>query len=402
MFTGFELTEEQRLIQNAAREFAEKELTPEKSREYEEKKEFPWELYRKACQQGFLSLHIPEEYGGQGYGLLEHYICLYEIAKVDPPLADTIIVSTHFGIELIINFGTEEQKAKWLPLLVRGEIVMASMFTEPAGGSDLTRVLDTKATKIGDKEWKINGTKTFITNGEIFKVANVLVQTDFDAKPPYRGQTIFTIEKTPAIETRPIHGKMGWHLSPTSEVTFNDAPAKDEDILGGLPNLNRGFYLMLNWLPITRIKIGCLGIAAAEAALQKAIQYSKEREAFGRKIGSFQGLAHRMVDVAIKVELGKSLLFRAIKVLEKAQVDKSHMEEMTKLSSMVKYYGSALSVEACDLAIDVFGGYGYIAEYDIERWFRWAKKLDIVEGTKEIQKNAIARCLLGKDLTKYF
>jgi alkylation response protein AidB-like acyl-CoA dehydrogenase len=195
---------------------------------------------------------------------------------------------------------------------------------------------------------------------------------------------------------------MGWHLSPTSEVTFNDALATDEDILGGRLNLNKGFYLMLNWLPITRIKIGCLGIAAAEAALQKAIQYSKERETFGRKIGSFQGLAHRIVDVAIKVELGKSLLFRAIKILEKAKVDKSHIEEMTKLSSMVKYYGSALSIEACDLAIDVFGGYGYITEYDVERWFRWAKKLDIVEGTKEIQKNAIARCLLGKDLTKYF
>lgn len=402
MFMGFELNEQQKLIQSAVREFAEKEFTSEKSREYEEKREFPWELYRKTCQQGFLSLHIPEEYGGQGYGLLEHYICLYEFAKVDPPLADTIIVSTHFGVELLVDLGTDEQKAKWLPLLAKGEIVMASMFTEPAGGSDLTRILDTKATKIGDKEWKINGTKTFVTNGEIFKVANVLVQTDSEAKPPYRGQTIFTIEKTSAIETSPIHGKMGWHSSPTSEVTFTDVFATDEDILGGPSNLNRGFYLMLNWLPISRIKIGCLGIAAAEAALQKAILYSKEREAFGRKIGSFQGLAHRMVDIATKVELGKSLLFRAIKVLEKAQVDKSYADEAAKLASMVKYYGSALSVEACDLAIDVFGGYGYISEYDVERWFRWAKKLDIVEGTKEIQKNAIARYLLGRELAKYF
>ena len=402
MFTGFDLTEEQRLIQSAVKEFAEKELTPEKSREYEEKGEFPWELYRKACQQGFLSLHFPEEYGGQGYGLLEHYICLYEVAKVDPPFADTIIMSAHFGVELLINFGTHEQKANWLPLLAKGEIVMASMFTEPAGGSDLTRVLDTKATKIGGKEWKINGTKTFVTNGEIFEVANVLVQTDTDAKPPYRGQTVFTINKKPSIDAVPIRGKMGWHISPTSEVTFTDVAATDDDILGGPKNLNKGLYLVLQWLPITRTKIGCYGVATAEAALETATKYAKEREAFGRKIGGFQGLAHRIVDLATKVELGKSLLFRAIKVLEKAQVDKSYMEEATKLASMIKYYGSALSVEACDLAIDVFGGYGYLAEYNLERWFRWAKKNDIIEGTKEMQKNTIARYLLGRDIVKYF
>jgi len=401
MFTGFDLTEEQKLIQNAIREFVEKEFTPEKSREYEEKGEFPWELYRKTCQQGFASLHFPEEYGGQGYGLLEHFIYTFEITKADPPLGDTI-VGAHFGVEMLIDFGTHEQKEKWLPLLAKGEITMASMFTEPAGGSDLARMLDTRATKVGGKEWKINGIKTFVTNGETFSVANILVQTDPNVKPPHRGQTIFTIERTSAIETSLIHGKMGWHSSPTSEVTFTDVMATDEDILGGPANLNRGFYLTLSWLPITRVKIGCFGIAAAEAALKKAVRYAKEREAFGRKIGGFQGLAHRIVDIATKVELGKSLLFRAIKVLEKARTNRSYAEEAAKLASMIKYYGSALSVEACDLAIDVFGGYGYIAEYDVERWFRWAKKLDIVEGTKEIQKNTIARCLLGRDLTKYF
>ncbi|MCS7114871.1 MAG: acyl-CoA dehydrogenase family protein [Nitrososphaerota archaeon] len=402
MLTEFDLTEEQRLIQEAAREFAEKELTPEKAREHEEKETFPWELYKKACEQGFLSIHFPEEYGGQGYGLLEHYISIYELAKVDPPLADTITMSAHFGVELLINFGAQEQKAKWLPLLAKGEIVMASMFTEPAGGSDLTRVLDTKASRVGDNKWRINGTKTFITNGEIFTVANVLAQTEPAAEPPYRGQTLFVVERASGIEATPITGKMGWRLSPTSEVTFTDVLATDDDILGGLQNLNKGLYLTLQWLPIARTKIGCFGIAAAEAALGKAIKYAREREAFGRKIGGFQGLAHRIADVATKVELGKSLLFRAIRVLEKARLDRAFMEEASKLSSMVKYYGSALSVEACDLAVDVYGGYGYIAEYDVERWFRWAKKNEIVEGTKEIQKNTIARQLLGKDLARYF
>ncbi|MEM3161372.1 MAG: acyl-CoA dehydrogenase family protein [Candidatus Bathyarchaeia archaeon] len=402
MFLGFDLTEEQKLIQAAVREFAEKELTPDKSREYEEKHEFPWGLYRKACQHGFLSLHFPEEFGGQGYGLMEHFICLYEAAKIDPPLADTIIMSAHFGVELIIKFGNHEQKAKWLPSLSEGEITMSSMFTEPSGGSDLTRPLETRATKINNTDWKINGTKTFVTNGEIFTVANVLAQTNMEAKPPYRGQTLFLVKKGPNVDTTPIHGKMGWQMSPTSEVTFRDVMVTDEDVLGGPENLNKGLYLTLQWLPITRTKIGCYSIAASEAALQTAIKYSKEREAFGRKIGGFQGLAHRIVDLATEVELGKSLLFRTIKVLEKAQVDRSLMDEAAKLASMVKYYGAALSVKACDLAIDVLGGYGYLAEYNVERWFRWAKKNDIVEGTKEIQKNTIARQLLGKELTKYF
>lgn len=402
MLTGFDLTEEQRLIQEAAREFAEKEFTPEKSREFEERETFPWEIYRKACEQGFLGMHLPVEYGGQGYGLLEHYVSIYEIAKFDPPLADTVMMSAHFGVELLINFGTNEQKEKWLPLLAKGEVVMASMFTEPAGGSDLTRVLDTKASKVGSEEWKLNGTKTFITNGEIFSVANVLVQTDPDAKPPYRGQTLFLIPRVSGVDANPIHGKMGWRLSPTSEVTFSDVSVTNDHILGGPQNFNKGFYLVLQWLPIARTKIGCFGIAAAEAALGKAVKYAKEREAFGRKIGGFQSLAHRIADLATKVELAKSLLFRTIKVLEKTKVDRAYMEEATKLSSMIKYYGSALSVEACDLAIDVFGGYGYIAEYDVERWFRWAKKNEIVEGTKEMQKNTIARQLFGKDLVRYF
>ncbi|MEM3602758.1 MAG: acyl-CoA dehydrogenase family protein [Candidatus Bathyarchaeia archaeon] len=402
MFLGFDLTEEQRLIQSAVREFAEKELTPENSRKYEEMGKFPWELYRKTSQQGFLSLHIPEEYGGQGYGLLEHYICLYEVAKVDPPLADTIMMSTQFGVELLIDFGTHDQKAKWLPSLAKGEVVMASMFTESAGGSDLTRILDTKAIKTGVKEWKLNGTKTFVTNGEIFNVANVLVQTDPEAKPPYRGQTLFLVERKPGVEALPIHGKMGWLISPTSEVTFTDYSASEDDILGGPQYLNKGLHQTLQWLPITRIKIGCFGVAAAEAALGMAIKYAKEREAFGRKIGGFQGLAHRIAETATKVELGKSLLFRAIKLLEKARAEKTYMEEAVKLASMMKYYGSSLSLEACDLAIDVYGGYGYLAEYHIERWYKWAKKNDIVEGTKEIQKNTIARSLLGRDLAKYF
>jgi alkylation response protein AidB-like acyl-CoA dehydrogenase len=401
MFTGFELTEEQKLLRDAVREFAKKEFTPERSREYEEKGEFPWELYRKMCQHGFLGLRIPEEYGGQGYGLIEELIVVYETVKIDPPLANAVHAG-HFGVNFLINFGTQEQKAKWLPKLAKGEITSAAMFTEPAGGSDLARVLDTKAVKVGEKTWKINGTKTFITNATTFSVACVLTQTDPNANPPYRGQTIFVVERKPGIDATPIKGKMGWRASPTGEVSFSDVEVTDDDILGGPANLNRGFYQSLAFLDEARVGIGCMGIATAEAALEKAIQYAKERKAFGRIIAGFQGLAYRIVEMATRIELGKSMIFRAAKVIERSKEDKALLDEAIKLACMLKWYGTRLAVEACDLAIDVLGGYGYIAEYDVERWFRFAKQLEIVEGTKEIQKNAIARYVLGREAAQYF
>jgi alkylation response protein AidB-like acyl-CoA dehydrogenase len=401
MFLDFELTEEQKLLRNAVREFAKKEFTPERSREYDEKEEFPWELYRKMCQHGFLGLTIPEEYGGQGLGLIEDLIVSYEITKADPPLANAVLAG-HFGANFLIHFGTHEQKAKWLPKLAKGEITSAAMFTEPAGGSDLARVLDTRAVKVGEKTWKINGTKTFITNATTFSVACVLTQTDPNAKPPYRGQTVFVVERKPGIDVTPIKGKMGWRASPTGEVSFSDVEVTDDDILGGPANLNRGFYMSLAFLDEARLGVGCMSIATAEAALEKAIQYARERKAFGRIIAGFQGLAHRIVEMATKIELGKAMIFRAAKIAQKAREDRTLMEESVKLASMLKWYGARLAVEACDLAIDVLGGYGYIAEYDVERWFRHAKQLEIVEGTKEIQKNTIARILLGREAAQYF
>jgi alkylation response protein AidB-like acyl-CoA dehydrogenase len=397
----FEFTEEQKLIQNAVREFALKELTPERSREYEEKGEFPWDLYRKACALGFPSLHFPEEYGGQGLGIIEHFIYCYEITKADPPLGNAIR-SAHFGVELILFHGTHEQKAKWLPKLAKGEITSASMYTEPAGGSDIARILDTKATRVSDREWVINGTKTFITNATTFTVGTVLTQTDPNANPPYRGQTIFLVEKNENIEVRPLKNKMGGRASPFGEVTFDNYRATDNDILGGVKNLNKGFYLALDFLNVTRARVGCHGVATAEAALERAIKYANERSAFGRKISGFQGLAHRIVEMATKVELAKSLLWRTAWIIERARKDKAYVDESIKLASMLKWYGARLAVEACDLAIDVHGGYGYLSDYDVERWARYAKQLELVEGTKEIQKNAIARYVLGREVAKYF
>jgi alkylation response protein AidB-like acyl-CoA dehydrogenase len=395
----FELTEEQKLIQQTAREFALKEIQP-KAKEIEQKHEFPWEIYRKCGQQGFLGMTWPEEYGGQGVSIMEAMLVVYELVKADPPVSAAVLAGT-FGADMIAESGTQEQKAKWLPRLARGEITSAGCFTEPGGGSDISRVLDTRAERVGN-EWVINGTKQFITNGTTASVFVTLTQTDTKVERPYRGQTEFVIERSDAIEARKYEDKMGWLASPTCEVRFNGVRVKDEDILGGPPNLNRGFYLGLMFLDFTRAAVGWQGLATAEAALQRALSYCGEREAFGRKIGGFQALAFRLVEMATQVEMLKSLCFRSAWLVMKAREDPgTYGEESVRVASMAKWFGAKTAVQACDLAMDVLAGYGYV-ESDIDRWYRFAKCLEIIEGTKEVQKNAIARLMLGREMTKTF
>lgn len=396
---NFELNEEQKLIQKVAREFALKTFTMELAAEYERKGEFPWNLYKKCAEQGFIGMTWPPEYGGQGASILDSMIVAYELIKAEPPLASAVLAGS-FGSDIIAIFGTHEQKAEWLPKVARGEITTAGCFTEPGGGSDISRRLDTQAIKRGD-HWIINGTKTFITNGTTATIYMTLAQTDSEVQPPYRGQTFFIVEKGPGVEAYEFKEKMGWYSSPTAEVRFNDVHVTDDDIIGGPANLNMGFYIGLQFLDVSRCAVGFQGLATAEAALERAISYCREREAFGRKIGGFQGLAFRVVEVATKVEMLKNFAFKTAWLADRARADSSYMEESVKLASMLKWYGAKLAVEACDLAMDVMAGHGYV-ESDIQRWYRFAKSLEIVEGTKEIQKNTIARLMLGREIVKTF
>jgi len=395
----FELSKEQKLIQNIAREFALKELTSKRALEYEKKREFPWDLYKKCAQQGFIGMTWPEEYGGQGLSIIDEMLVCYEFAKAEPSLGITVLIGD-LGSGMIAKYGTHEQKAKWLQKYTKGEIVSSQCMTEPRGGSYITRILDTKAEKKGDK-WIINGTKTFITNATIASLYLTLVQTDLNAKPPYRGQTVFLIERSENIKATAFENKFGAYASPTGEVIFKDVEVTDKEILGEAEGLNRGFYMMMDYLNYARLRNGVWGVATAEAALERAISYCKEREAFGRKIGGFQGLAFRIVEMATYVEAMKAFAIKCAWVLEKSQKEPSLKEEAIKLASMLKWYGCRLGVEACDLAMDVMAGYGYI-ESDIERWYRFIKSLEYGEGTKEINKNTIARIMLGREVTKSF
>jgi len=387
------------LMQQTAREFALKEFTSQVAAEYEEKGEFPWELYRKCAKQGYIGMWWPSEYGGQDLSIVDSMLVAYELMKVQPCLAAAILAGT-FGSDIIALFGTHDQKAKWLPRLAKGEITSSGCFTEPAGGSDLLRVLNTRAVKDGEY-WVINGTKTFITNGTTASVFITLAQTDPKAERPHKGQTLFVIERGPGIQANLFRRKMGWHASPTAEVRFTNVRVRDEDIVGGISNLNRGFYMSLQYIDLVRCAIGFQSAAVAEAALECAISYCKEREAFGRKIGGFQALAFRIVEMATRIELLKSLCLRSAWLVEKARKEPALLKESIKLASMTKWYGAKTAVEACDLALDILAGYGYV-ESDVERWYRFAKMLEIGEGTKEIQKNTIARIILGRELTRTF
>ena len=396
----FELTEEQSMLQKSIAKFAKKEFTRERSIEYDRKHEFPWDLYRKLCSQGYVGVNWPEEYGGQGLGIAEKMIIAYEMVKAEPNLGSTMCAG-NFGADIIHYNGSNEQKKKWLPMLARGEITSAGCFTEPNGGSDLTRVLDTRAVR-QDSDWIINGSKCFITNATTASIFITLTQTDPEAKPPHRGQTDFIVERESGIETRVQQGKMGWFSIPTGEVVFNDVRVPEDSIVGGPENENRGIYMAMGFLDEGRLYVGIKATALAEAALQRSIQYAMERHAFGRPLAGFQALAHRIVEMATKVESMKALCDKGIWIRDRARKDPALMNESMRINSMVKWQGARTAVESCDLAVDVFGGSGYFSEEDVTRWYTLAKQMELVEGTKEIQKNLIARVTFGNEIVKMF
>jgi len=380
----FKLTEEQLEIKSAVREFCLKEFTPELAMECDREEKFPWDLHRKAARLGFVGIHFPEEYGGGGYGVLENVLVVEEMCRVDSTLGTAIMLGD-FACDLILRHGTEEQKERWLPKVARGEAVSAGAFTEPARGSDITK-MDTTAVKEGD-EWVINGTKTLISNATIASFFITLCQTNPEAEPTYRGQSLIIVEReTPGVDVTKIGGKLGIRSSPTGEVSFSDVRVPEENLLG---ELNRGFYHSLYFFDESRIEIAAQAVGIAQGALDRALKYAKEREAFGRKIAEFQAISHKLADMATKVEAARLLTYKAAWVVDHGELD-------PMLASMAKTYAGRIAVEVADEAIQIFGGYGYIGEYEVERFYRDAKITEIYEGTREIQKNTIARYLVGR------
>lgn len=381
----FELSEEHKEVKAAAREFAEKEFTTDKAKEFVEKGEFPWYLYKKAAELGFLRPHIPEEYGGQSMDYLSTILIHEEFVRVDSTLG-TAVLSGPFGAQLIYEYGTEEQKKAYLPRVLSGEATMFAAFTEPGHGSDILR-LDTTARKDGEY-YIINGTKTFITNATTAEFGVVLCQTNPEAEPPYRGQSIFIVERdTEGLDVTPMKGKLGQRCNPLGELSFSDVRVHKSALLG---EENRGFYQALRFFTVGRVRVAAYALGMAEGAFDRALSYAKEREAFGRKIIEFQAVGHKLAEMATLIEAARFLTYRAAWAVDQGTYSPRALSAIT---SMAKNFASEMASKVIDMAIQIFGGYGYMEDYDVCRYWRDSRVCRIYEGTTEINYGVILDAL---------
>ena len=378
----FELTDRQKRIQSAAREFARSEFDRVKIREWDQAHTFPTELWKKACQAGFTGVHFPVEYGGQGTGITENILIVEEFCRGDSGVGVALSLAD-FSSEVILRFGTPEQKKKYLIPVAKGEAISAGAYTEPDHGSDITEMATT-ASK-ADDSYTINGAKIFTTNGTLADFFVVLCQTNPDAKPPHRGQSTILVDKgTDGFTATEISGKMGIRMTSTAQLSFSDVHVPSTHLLGAE---GRGFYQVLEFFDESRIEIAAQALGVARGAFDRALDYARERNPFGKNPPDFQITQHKLADMATKIETARLLTYKAAWNYDRLGVD-------AQLSSMAKMYAGKTAVEVTDEAIQILGGYGCLSEYDVERFYRDAKIMEIYEGTKEIQKNTIASALI--------
>jgi alkylation response protein AidB-like acyl-CoA dehydrogenase len=379
----FELTNRQKQIRLTAREFANGEF-PEIAREYDRREEFPRDLWKKACDLGFIGLFLKKEYGGLGLGFLEFAMVMEEFWRVDPGCGNILL--TAFGSELIQLYGTEEQKKKYLPSLTKGEAIMGTAITEPDAGSDILSIL-TRAKREGD-HYVINGSKQFITNGSIANYILVFCLTHPEAESRLKKFGVIVVETDrPGFGAIKITGKLGIRASDTAEIKFSDVRVPKENLIG--EKEGEGFPQIMQLFNINRVIAASQGVGVAQGALDKTLKYIKQRKQFGHPIGAFQAIQFKIAEMASWVEAARALTYKAGWMLDHGKVD-------PKLISMAKWIAGEVGVKVTNDALQLHGGYGYIADYDIERFYRDAKIVEIYEGTKEIEKNTIARELLGK------
>ncbi len=378
----FELGNRQKQIRLAAREFAEGELVPI-GKECEAKGEFPRDLIKKAAQLGFVGVFIKKEYGGLGLGSLEDAIIHEEFWRAEPGLGQ-VFSQTTFGAKELILFGTEEQKKKYLPPLVKGEWVMGFSITEPEAGSDAASVI-TRAERVGE-EYVINGNKVMISNGTEAKFLLVYCLTHAEETSKSKRHSILLVETDrPGYKADKIHGKMGLHASDTANIFFNNVKVPKENLVGVEGN---GFIQLMKFLDHSRVAVAADGIGLAQGAMEQAINYVKKRKQFGKTIASFQVTQFKIAEMATLVETARNLTYKAAWALDRGNPD-------TQVSAMAKWWASNVAVRVADEALQLHGGYGYLDDYPIERFYRAAKLLEIYEGTKEIQKDVISRRILG-------
>jgi len=365
------------MLRSMVQDFAKNEVEPV-AQELDEQGKFPRDLVNQMGELGLLGIPVPEKYGGSGMDTVAYTVAMIELAKADASLAITMQAHTSLGTMPIVISGSEEQKLKYVPDLASGKMLGCFGLTEPGAGSDAGATQTTAELK-GDK-YIINGSKMFITNAGEAGLINLTAQVIKNGKKLGIGAFVVPMG-TEGLEIMPKEKKMGWRASDTRQLFFNNMHIPAENMMG---DPSGGFRTFLKTLVGGRIAIAALAVGTAEGAYERALKYSTEREAFGKPIYKFQPISFKLADMATKIEAAKLLVYHAAWL-------KDQGKEMLKEASMAKLYSSEVAMDITTEAIQVLGGYGYVKEYDVERYFRDAKVLEIGEGTSEIQRIVISR-----------
>ena len=379
----FELSDQQQQIRDEVRRFGENEIRPIAT-EHDREEKFPHEVLDEAAKMGLLGAQIPMEYGGAGYDALDVAIIIEGLYAADPGVGGSVL-GTAFGSEAIVAFGTEEQKEEYLPPIAEGEAIMGSAISEPDTGSDVSSV-STTAEKDGD-EWVVSGNKMWITNGSVGDYFVVLCRTDPEAEGRYNGFSQIVVEADrDGFEADKITGKMGIRASDTAELIFDNVRVPEENLVG---TEGTGFLQQMEFFDETRTQVAAQAVGMAKGAAERALEYSQQREQFGQPIGEFQAIQHKLAEMHTDIEAARMLTYKSAWSVDDLD------EQLTTLASMAKEYASRVAVDVANEAVQIHGGSGYVNDFDVERFYRDAKITQIYEGTTEIQKNIIARELLG-------
>ncbi len=382
-FMDFELTDTQKDIRDTVRKFAEAKIKP-LAHELDEKEEFSADLTRQMGALGVFGLIVPEEFGGSGLDYTSYCIAVEELARVDGSQAATVAAGVSLGVAPILYFGTDEQKKTWLPKLTAGEQLFAFGLTEPDAGSD-SRGSRTKAVSNADGSWTIDGAKIFITNGSNELTAGVIVQTVSNRNEAGDPEfTCFIVPKgTPGFTSKRMHKKLMWRASDTAELYFDKVVVPNSAILG---KRGTGSRQMLKTLDSGRLSIAAMGLGCAQGAYELALSYAQKRVQFGKPLSRFQAIAFKLADMAMKIEHARIFLYKACWL-------RDQKKPFAKESAMAKLYCSEVAQWVANEAVQIHGGYGLMKEFDVERFYRDQRLLQIGEGTSEIQRLLISRAI---------
>lgn len=377
----FDLTEEQIMVRNLMKDFAKNEIIP-KARDDDRNERFPWDILDKMAHLGFLGAPLPEEYGGMGIDHIAYALMIEELGYASFALRS--IVSVHISLfqQTLNQWGTEEQKQKYLPRTTKGEILGCFATTEPNVGSDISST-ETSAVLDGGK-WRLNGNKTWISNGGVAGVALIFAQTDKAKK--HRGLAAFLVERdTPGFSSRDIHGKLGVRSANTAELILEDCLVPEENLLG---QVGDGFKIAMSAFDNARLCVagGCVGLA--QACIDASVLYAQTRQQFGKPIGGHQLVQEMIANMIVETEAARFLTYRAAYLKNKGVPS-------TVETSMAKYYASEVALRAANNAVQIHGGYGYSDEYPVERYYRDVKVATLLEGTSEMHKLIIGRNATG-------